>query len=168
MKTLIGLLLLMPTLIWGNQITLLCEAYKTESKDSNSRLFQEIMIFNGVHEPIQTIELVYKNGEPNKMNFSLFNGDLNFSKINDTYIKFGALWWNSTYDAPIKTSIKINRVSLQAQYKWVLGSNKSMTKKEFMNVPVSNNDWDTIIFDESLKDFVMVSHMKCKRADKKI
>ena len=128
MKTLLALLLLIPSLSWGDDIILLCKAYKSEAKDFNSSFFTEIKIFNGLSEPVQTIQIKYTNGEPDEMIFSPLSYDLNFSKINETFIKFGTLWWDNTNDAPIKSSLEVNRVSLQAKLKYVMGSSKSISK----------------------------------------
>ena len=78
-------MLLVPSLSWGDEITLDCTCYKTESKLENKVMYNEIMIFNGLYEPRQTIVIKFDDIGPSESNISIKpEAIFNLKMVNDT------------------------------------------------------------------------------------
>ena len=176
MKTLLALLLLVPSLSWGEDVYLDCSCIKEESKYNDSYIASDLVgCFNNLHPKNQSIKIKYHNNEPVELVFSI-SPNFTFKtlkEINDSIIKFGNIGIWKYPDGKGQTlekfTITINRVSLDAYYKHVIHKNNLNDGEidELMS-KVDSNNWDYQIFDENWGDFVSIDYMNCKKANKQI
>ena len=175
MKTLLALLLLIPSLSLGKEINLECECTKMDSKYNDSKIFTDLVgCFNNQYPKKQSIIIKYTNEEPSELIFSLhpyfeYKG---FKIIDDTNIKFGYLSFHEPFEDGKfyfqKRTLTINRTTLDTQYKYVESINKIFSSEEIQNFKVDTNKWDEFFFDEKFRDFVSIDYMNCKIVEKKL